>query len=134
MCNSAISARSVNGGVILLAAAALLLSGCYGGRTERARAVVTGGAAARGREVILAKNCGSCHTIPGIRGARGLVGPPLMFFGRRTYIAGELPNGPDNLVRWVRSPQSVEPGTAMPDLGLSEQQARDVAAYLYTLR
>lgn len=56
-----------------------------------------------------------------------------MFFSRRTYIAGELPNQPENLVRWVSSPESVEPHTAMPNLGLNQQQARDVAAYLYTL-
>jgi cytochrome c1 len=56
-----------------------------------------------------------------------------MYFSRRTYIAGELPNKPENLVRWVTSPQSVEPHTAMPNLGLTTQQARDVAAYLYTL-
>jgi len=102
-----------------------------GGKDEP---VFTGGVAGHGRQVILEKNCGSCHTIPGVRGARGVVGPPLFFFSRRTYIAGQLPNSTENLVRWLRSPQSVEPGTAMPTLGLSEQQARDVAAYLYTLR
>jgi cytochrome c len=107
---------------------------CSGGKTARAYSIVTGGAPGRGEQIILSKSCGSCHTIPGVRGARGLVGPPLEFFGRRTFIAGELPNTPDNLVRWIRSPQSVEAGTAMPNLGLSEQQARDVAAYLYTLR
>jgi cytochrome c1 len=79
------------------------------------------------------KNCGACHTIPGIDGARGQVGPPLMYFSHRTFIAGELPNKPENLVRWVTSPQAVEPHTAMPNLGLTNQQARDVAAYLYTL-
>lgn len=84
--------------------------------------------------MIVAKGCGSCHTIPGIYTARGLVGPPLMFFSRRTMIAGELPNTPDNLVRWIRDPKLVEPGTAMPDLGLTDREARDVAAYLYTLR
>jgi cytochrome c1 len=57
-----------------------------------------------------------------------------MFFGQRTFIAGEVPNSPENLVRWIRSPKSIEPGTAMPELGLSDQDARDVAAYLYTLR
>ncbi len=120
-------------GIALLAAAALL--GCTGGRdTGVAYRVATGGTAERGQNVIADKNCGSCHTIPGISGARGVVGPPLMFFGRRTYIAGQLPNKPENLIRWIRSPQSVEPDTAMPNLGLTEQQARDVAAYLYQLR
>ena len=72
--------------------------------------------------------------IPGIHDARGLVAPPLMYFAERTFIAGEVPNTPDNLVRWIRSPQSIESGTAMPALGLTDEQARDVAAYLYTLR
>lgn len=107
--------------------------GCTGGRTVRAETVFTGGDASRGRQVILRKSCGSCHTIPGVEGAAGLVGPPLFFFGRRTYIAGQLPNSPGNLLRWIRSPQSVERGTAMPNLGLTEQEARDVTAYLYQL-
>lgn len=95
---------------------------------------VEGGDARRGAEVIGQYGCGSCHTIPGVRDATGLVGPPLLWWSRRTYIAGELPNTPENLVHWIRSPQSVEPHTAMPTLGLSDQQARDAAAYLYTLR
>jgi cytochrome c1 len=111
----------------------LVLAGCRGGKTEYAYLVATGGAAARGKQLIRQYDCGSCHTIPGVTEARGMVGPPLLFFGRRTYIAGELPNNPDNLVRWLVSPQSIEPGTAMPTLGLNESQARDIAAYLYTL-
>ncbi len=111
----------------------LTLTACVGGNEARAYHVNTGGTAARGMDVIRSKSCGSCHTIPGINGAHGLVGPPLVYFSRRTYIAGELPNKPENLVRWVMSPQSVEENTAMPNLGLNEQQARDIAAYLYTL-
>lgn len=72
--------------------------------------------------------------IPGISGADGLVGPPVLLFGRRAVIAGQLPNTPENLVRWILDPPSIEPGTAMPDLGLTEAEARDVTAYLYTLR
>jgi cytochrome c1 len=87
-----------------------------------------------GRQIIRETGCGSCHTIPGIRGANGLVGPPLTSFARRTYIGGTAPNTPENLVQWVRNPQSIEPHTAMPNLGLDERQARAVAAYLYTLR
>jgi cytochrome c1 len=63
-----------------------------------------------------------------------MVGPPLTSWSRRTFIAGEVPNTPDNLVRWLRNPRAIEPGTAMPALGLDDRQARDVAAYLYTLR
>jgi cytochrome c len=119
--------------VLSLAVSTALLASCIGGKEARAYQVATGGLASRGEQVIAMKNCGSCHTIPGISGARGLVGPPLFFFSRRTYIAGMLPNEPDNLVHWVMEPRSVNPKTAMPNLGLTQQQARDVAAYLYTL-
>ena len=116
---------------LLLGAPAL---GCRGASTALADyRVSTGGDPARGEAVIRRVGCGSCHTIPGVRGARGLVGPPLYFFSRRTMIAGELPNTSENLVRWLRDPQQVERGTAMPNLGLTDRQARDVAAYLYTL-
>jgi len=110
------------------------LSGCTGGRALDIPPPVTGGNAHRGAALIEDYGCGHCHTIPGIPAASGVVGPPLFFFSRRVYIAGEVPNTPENLVRWVRNPSSIEPHTAMPVLGLNEQQARDVAAYLYTLR
>lgn len=87
----------------------------------------------RGAVLIADYGCGSCHTIPGIGGADALVGPPLDHFSRRGYIAGQLRNSPDNLTRWIRDPQEVEPGTAMPDLGITTAEARDIAAYLYTL-
>lgn len=122
------------GWIAALAIAFGTLAGCRGGQISGASYQFTGGVASRGKQVIIREHCGSCHTIPGIADAHGLVGPPLFFFSRRTYIAGELPNTPANLVKWIRSPHSVEPGTAMPELGLTEQQARDVAAYLYTLR
>lgn len=95
---------------------------------------VAGGNAERGKRAIQAFGCGSCHMIPGIDDARGTVGPPLMYFGRRVYIAGEVPNTPALLMQWIQSPQSIEPKTAMPTLGVTESQARDMAAYLYTLR
>ncbi|MFF0365812.1 c-type cytochrome [Micromonospora sp. NPDC005087] len=87
----------------------------------------------RGAELIAQYGCGSCHTIPGINRAEGLVGPPLTRFGARSYIAGQLPNNADNLRRWIADPQAVEPGTAMPNLGISAIDAQDIAAYLYTL-
>ncbi|MEU5723627.1 c-type cytochrome [Micromonospora sp. NPDC047738] len=87
----------------------------------------------RGAQLIAQYGCGSCHTIPGIDQAGGLVGPPLTRFGARSYIAGELPNNADNLQRWITDPQAVEPGTAMPKLGVSAIDAQDIAAYLYTL-
>jgi cytochrome c len=106
-----------------------------GGESDQQRPVaVPGGDTARGALVIRSFDCGSCHVIPGIRGANGLVGPPLTMMGRRAYIAGRLPNEPDAMVRWVLAPHAVDELTAMPNVGLDEQQARDVAAYLYTLR
>ena len=118
----------------VLLAALLSLAGCSGGKVTRPYDVALSGDAQHGKQLIQGYGCGACHTIPGIHAARGVVGPPLMFFSRRTMIAGELPNSPENLVRWIEDPESVEPHTAMPKLGLTEREARDVAAYLYTLR
>ena len=94
---------------------------------------VAGGDARRGQRLVAEFGCAHCHTIPRVRGARGNVGPPLTRFADRTFVAGMLRNEPDNLVRWLRQPQSVVPGNAMPDTGLSDAQARDIAAFLYTL-
>jgi cytochrome c2 len=91
------------------------------------------GDAERGALYIRQTGCGSCHIIPGIDGARGLVGPPLDHMGKRIFIAGLLRNTPANMVTWLRDPQEIVPGNAMPDMGLSEEQARDITAYLYTL-
>lgn len=119
---------------IVLSIAAGLMSGCTGGQVVQGYPVATGGYADRGQRILVQRRCGSCHTIPGIRNANGVFGPPLRAFARRSYIAGNFPNDPNYLVHWIMSPPSMKPKTAMPDLGLSEQQARDVAAYLYTLR
>jgi cytochrome c1 len=86
--------------------------------------------AARGRVAIPQYGCQSCHVIPGIVGGRVAVGPPLDHYGARLYIAGHLPNTPENLVRWLRSPDAVKPQTTMPNLGLGERDAADIAAYL----
>jgi cytochrome c len=95
---------------------------------------ITEGSPIRGAETIERIGCGSCHVIPGIDDAEGQVGPPLTDFGDRKFIAGAVANNEDNLVRWLLDPGSIEPGTAMPDLGLTDRQAHDVAAYLYSLR
>lgn len=87
-----------------------------------------------GRLLIEQYGCGTCHTVPGVRTATGKLAPPLGRFARRVYIAGSLPNDPDVLTRWIQHPQELVPATTMPDLGVSEQHARDMAAYLYSLR
>ncbi len=88
----------------------------------------------RGRLLIQKYDCGVCHMIPGIRTTQGRVGPPLNNFGDRTFIAGELPNTPVNLMHWIEKPSSIKPHTAMPNLGVTKNQARDMTAYLYSLR
>jgi cytochrome c1 len=112
----------------------LTVAGCTGGEVVRAYAPQANGDARRGRTIIEAYGCGACHIIPGVPRANGLVGPPLILFGARTMIAGELPNTPENLERWLENPRAIEPGTAMPNLGLTAAEADEVAAYLYTLR
>lgn len=119
---------------LVLCIAAGIVSGCSGGQKIESYTPITGGYAHRGKQIMEQRECGTCHTIPGIPNANGVFGPPLMMFARRSYIAGNFPNTPSYLVRWIMSPKSLKPKTAMPDLGLSRQQARDVAAYLYTLR
>ena len=96
--------------------------------------VIAGGNVERGKTSLAGFGCGSCHTIDGITGAHGKVGPPLTGVASRSIIAGQLANTPENMVRWIRDPVSVEPNTAMPNLGVSEATARDIVAYLYTLR
>ena len=95
---------------------------------------VAGGDDARGREFVERYGCGSCHVVPGIPSARGQVGPPLDSIARRSYLGGVLPNTAQNMIAWIRHPQKYAPKTAMPDLGVSEPEARDMTAYLYTLR
>ena len=92
------------------------------------------GSPEHGAELIAEKGCGACHTIPGITGANGLVGPPLTLMGRRIFVAGLLRNTPQNLAAWVLEPQRYVPGNAMPATGLTESEALDVAAYLETIR
>jgi mono/diheme cytochrome c family protein len=88
----------------------------------------------RGRLALAQHACQACHTIPGITGSSPNVGPPLQGLASRSLIAGKLANTPDNLVHWIRHPKTVKPLTAMPDMGVSEGDARDMAAYLATLR
>jgi cytochrome c1 len=88
----------------------------------------------RGREALHQFACSACHAVPGVTGSRVHVGPPLRGIGSRTLIAGTLPNTPENMVRWIQQTQQVKPGTAMPQLQVPPQDARDIAAYLATLR
>jgi cytochrome c2 len=92
------------------------------------------GDAERGRQLLRQFACGSCHHIPGVVAAQGNVGPPLGGIARRVYLAGTLPNTPQNMAAFIREPQKADPRTAMPAMGVTEDQARDMTTYLYTLR
>jgi cytochrome c2 len=96
--------------------------------------VIAGASVKRGRQSLADFGCGSCHEIRGVTGAHGKVGPPLTGVADRSIIAGELANTPENMVRWIRDPVAIEPNTAMPNLHVIEPTARDMVAYLYTLR
>ncbi|MGZ8470469.1 MAG: c-type cytochrome [Gemmatirosa sp.] len=113
--------------VVLLALAGVA---CRDGGVS-SRSAVVGGDAARGQRVIATYGCGGCHDIPGVPGASGRVGPALGGLAHRGFVAGSLPNDAETLVRWIRDPQALRPGTAMPDLNVGAQDARDIAAYLY---
>jgi cytochrome c len=91
---------------------------------------MTGGDLARAPDIIRRYGCAGCHTIPGIPGGDGQVGGPLSDIKHRVYVGGVLTNSPDNLVRWIVSPQAFSPRSAMPATGISEAEARDVAAFL----
>lgn len=104
------------------------------GSDERTAMQMTGGDVRRGRAAIQRYGCGSCHSIAGVDGANGLVGPPLTGIADRSYLAGRLVNQPDNMLLWIMDPQTIDSETAMPDLAVSERDARDIAAYLYTQR
>ncbi|HEU4616569.1 MAG TPA: c-type cytochrome [Gammaproteobacteria bacterium] len=121
------------GVALLFAAAAGGVAGCRGSRSEPTAVHIDGADPHRGETIMETYGCGACHTIPGVRGAKGVVGPPLNAWAERGYIGGELPNTPRNLVTWVMDPPSIEPNTAMPNLGVDEVEAKDIAAYLYTL-
>ena len=111
----------------------LLMAACEGERVP-AHLNIAGGDPGEGRAIIAARGCTACHQIPGVRTPAGFVGPPLTGFGRRAYVAGRLPNRPAVLTSWLRDPPALDPQTAMPSVGLDDNQARHVAAYLYTLR
>ena len=101
-------------------------------RMRENAAAITGGDPRRGEAMFIQYGCGSCHALQDVRTAVGSVGPPLDGIAERTIIAGHLANKPENMERWIRDPQRVSPGTAMPDLAVGEGDARDITAFLYT--
>lgn len=111
----------------------LLLLACNHEQRQPAIAVF-GGDPIRGKAAIDRYGCNVCHVIPGIDGAKGTVGPPLDHFAQRRIIAGKVPNNPQTLIQWLQNPPQFDPQTAMPNLGISPSDSRDIAAYLYTIK
>ncbi|ESZ02492.1 c-type cytochrome [Mesorhizobium sp. L48C026A00] len=104
-------------------------------RIERDANNATGGIGTRAIPIMMANGCAGCHTITGVPSAHGLVGPRLdATLATKVYVGGVLSNNPENLIRWIRAAREINPHTAMPSTGISEQEARDIAAFLYALR
>lgn len=119
--------------LVLAMALVLALASCRDEPQTRPAAALDGDVRA-GSEAMEAYGCGACHVYPGAgRDADAYVGPPLDKWSHRSFVAGYLPNNQPNLVLWIMDPDSVRPGTAMPDLAVSETDARDIAAYLLSL-
>ena len=106
----------------LILALAVVLAGCGADPDREA-----------GRLLLRQYGCGTCHHIPGVAAARGNIGPPLDRLAKRVYLSGTLPNTPENLAAWIRHPQKHDPRTAMPDMQVTEEHARRMVAYLYSL-
>lgn len=116
---------------IVICAGLVLLAGCRGDDPDPVE--VEGGDPETGAELIQEYGCGECHLIPDIEGADGGDAPGLQLWPNRAFVAGGLDNTPENTRRFIQNPDEIRPGTEMPDLGLSEQEARDITAYLFTL-
>ncbi len=134
------SKESVNrlglGGLLLifLAFAIALLVNTANHTPVMAKQQVPEGDPLQAQAAIQKYGCGTCHTIPGIQSAHGKAGPELTNLSERSILAGRLPNNPDNLMLWIQHPQQVKPGSDMPEMGVSDSDARNIAAYLYSLR
>lgn len=94
---------------------------------------IVGADLARGRQLVGEYGCVACHAVPGVKGPNSIVGPSLKNMALRAYIGGVLPMTPDNLVQWLLDPPAFDPRTAMPNMGIKEEEARDIAAFLLTL-
>jgi cytochrome c2 len=120
------------GAALLLGCPLVLLpAGCG---TEEAKRSALDGNPERGKLLLRQFACGSCHDIPGVAAAKGKVGPPLAGISGRVYLAGVLPTTPQNMAAFIREPHKFAPRTAMPAMGVNEEQVRDMVAYLYTLQ
>jgi cytochrome c len=130
--NAPLVVGGVAGAVLLLCLGFWMESNYEGQELARKAEAMTLGNVRNGRQAFGKYGCGGCHTMLGVSGAGGTVGPPLDGIAARGIIGGRLANNPDNMRAWIQRPQSISPGTAMPDLGVTDRDSRDIAAFLYT--
>jgi cytochrome c1 len=121
---------------VVVVGTALAVAACsnQSGTTEPGSRIIRGASPEAGKQLIVHYGCGACHQIPGVKEAQGLVAPPLTEFGKRGTIAGHFSNTPDNLIDWIHDPQAMLPGNDMPNLGVTRDEARNIAAYLENLQ
>lgn len=117
--------------VVALVGASAVRAWMTARQTEEVARAITRGDPSRAPELIRRYGCAGCHTISGIPGGDGQVGGSLSGIRKRIYVGGVVPNFPENMIQWIVKPQQFSPRTAMPATGISEQESRDVAAYLY---
>jgi cytochrome c2 len=108
----------------------LLLAACH---KQESPSVVSGNPT-HGKDLITQYGCTACHIVPGIEGANGMVGPSLEHVASRQIIAGHVTNTAPAMIAYLQNPQSADPQNVMPNLGLKPEEARDITAYLYTLK
>ena len=120
--------------LVIIGIAIILFTANRQGESVTPQFVIPGADAQQAPALMESYGCGSCHVIPGVQGLGGTVGPRLDHFAYQSYIAGQYANIPDNLIAWLENPQQMIPGNAMPNLNVTDQAARDMAAYLYTLK
>lgn len=113
--------------------AVLALGACSDKQSKGSR-MVTNGDPERGKIAVTKYGCVACHTIPGVPGSNSLSAPPLIGISQRSYLAGMVENTPQNLRTWIQHPRKINPHTAMPEQGVTDQDASDIAAYLYSTR
>ena len=113
---------------------ALLLAACNRENRQQIGNMTGGGDPDRGRNAVSRYGCTACHNVPGVPGPRGMVAPSLDHVASRAFIAGKIQNTPPNLIQWLQNPQSMDPNSAMPNQGITPAEAKDIAAFLYTLK
>lgn len=114
--------------------ALLSLTACKAREKYQTMTQTGGGDADRGKQLIEKYGCAACHVIPKIEGPKGMVGPPLEHIASRQIIAGKLTNTPQNMMAWLQNPQMVDPNNSMPNLGVTPADARDITAFLESLK